>query len=319
MAFAPSNAYIIVGHGIDPEEDNNEFVVPDNCVIVVKAHPGEPTTYITTIPLMNKVGDEENQELYKNPLTNTKQIIKELGSVIIYKPGEKCPNYIYMFRPSDMFYFNYNGIFKTPLNRKIKRKTYGDDINYDMLPKDYIKSIYNQSIFPTSEDVFNTILKANISIRESNKDMTMHDMENLWLSSPEIWETMTEEKYTITQKELLQIDNNGISKMPGVYYNFVCRDATQTNNYYIENNNGDTVNISGEESRYVPKYYIINPNINTIINKKDLKPLAYRIIAEAETKRKPLIRNFYKGGKITRKNKTKRKNRKNRKLKSARI
>ena len=65
MAFAPSNAYIIVGHGIDPEEDNNEFVVPDNCVIVVKAHPGEPVTYITTIPLMNKVGDEENQELYK--------------------------------------------------------------------------------------------------------------------------------------------------------------------------------------------------------------------------------------------------------------
>jgi hypothetical protein len=76
------------------------------------------------------------------------------------------------------------------------------------------------------------------------------------------------DKFTYTQKDLLDIDKSGNARRPGVYYNFICRSAGKTN---------------------------INQNyLNTIVSLKNAKMkqqyLLYKRIAEAETKRKQLLR-----------------------------
>lgn len=115
MEFLPSDAYIIMGHGKEPEfrpvrneiihhqvkaaiptigtimnndfvDNDSVFIVPENCMVVVKSRPGEIAYLNTVVPFVNKVGDVSKQELFRSPLSNTKQLIKELGSVIVYKP-----------------------------------------------------------------------------------------------------------------------------------------------------------------------------------------------------------------------------------------
>ena len=157
MAFVPSDAYIIMGHGQEPEirppkyeiiddkfkastptigtlindgfEDNDSaFIVPDNCMIVVKGRPGEIAYADTILPLLNKVGSASNHELFTNPLSNIKEVVKQLGSVMIYKPGDKCPNYRYiMYSPNDIInssYTDHYGLLKTPLAKPITVKEY---------------------------------------------------------------------------------------------------------------------------------------------------------------------------------------------------
>ena len=84
------------------------------------------------------------------------------------------------------------------------------------------------------------------------------------------------EKFTYTQKDLLDIDNSGNARRPGVYYNFVCRQKGKAN---------------------------LNQNyLNTIVSLKNAnvmrQGLLKRKIIEAETKRKQLLRGtkYNRGG-----------------------
>jgi hypothetical protein len=98
--------------------------------------------------------------------------------------------------------------------------------------------------------------------------------------------------FSITQKELLQIGEDGVAKRPGVYYNFICRENKEIgHNYFIHSNN---------------LRQNINPRIKSALTmKKGTRNIIGRLIGEAETKRKPLIRNLYTGGKNTQKNRRK--------------
>jgi hypothetical protein len=323
MEFVPSDAYIIMGHGKEPEfrpvkneiiqhkvkatiptigtiinddfiDNDSAFIVPDNCMVVVKSRPGEIAYLDTVVKLVNKVGDISKQELFRNPLSNTKQLIKELGSVIIYKPGDKCPNYIYsLYSPDDILgesYISHLGLLKTPLIIPFENKKYDDDINQDDTPiTKYINTIYKQSVYPTTEQVLQILLKThNNSIKGTNEEgriMTTSDIP--WTDANNMVNF-----FSITQKELLQIGEGGVAKRQGVYYNFVCRENKDIkHNYFIHSNN---------------LRQNINPRIKSaLIRKKGTRNIIRRLIGEAETKRKPLIRNLYTGGKRTRKNKRK--------------
>jgi hypothetical protein len=325
MDFVPSDAYIIMGHGKEPEfrqvrneiaqrkvkariptigtiinndfvDADSAFIVPGNCMVVVKARPGESTYVDTIVPLVNKVGNLSNQELFKNPLSNTKQLIKELGSVIIYKPGDKCPNYLYsLYSPEDVLggsntYISHLGLLKTPLETPVENKNYDDDINRDdTLITHYINTVYKESVYPTAEQVLQILLKThNNSMKGTNEEgrpMTTSDIP--WTDLINMVKFLS-----ITQKQLLQIGEDGVAKRPGVYYNFVCRTSDIKNNYFINYNNLLWQNV--------------NPRIKSALkSKKFTKKIIQRLIGEAETKRKPLIRNLYSGGKRTRKNKRK--------------
>jgi len=318
MAFAPSDAYIILGHGHEPEirppEDeilptkfvadvptigtlindgfydfDSAFIVPDNCMIVVKTRPGEITYSNTILPLLNKVGDASNQELFRNPVSNTKEVVTQLGSVMIYRPGEKCPNYRYtFFSPNDILRKKYNshlGLLKTPLVTPLESKDWTEDINPDTTPiSDYVHTVYGESVYPKSDLVLETLVKEHDEsmkgTNEEGRPMITSDIP--WTDPHPI-----ERFLTITQKELLQIGEDGVAKRPGVYYNFVCRETLFKHRYYIKNASDKQV---------------FNPNIqSTIAQNKRTRKVINRLIGEAETKRKPLIRNLYSGGKRTRK------------------
>ena len=318
MAFAPSDAYIILGHGQEPEirppkdeilptkfvasvptigtlindgfEDfDSAFIVPDNCMIVVKARPGEITYGKAIFPRLNKVGDVANQDLFRNPLSNTKDVVKQLGSVMIYKPGDKCPNYSYTFySPDDVLgksYPSHAGLLKTPLVTPLERKEWAKDMDPDTTPIDeYIHTVYNESVYPSPDLVIDTLVKIHDDsmkgTSEEGRPMTTSDIP--WTDPHTIIKFLT-----ITQKQLLQIGEDGVAKRPGVYYNFVCRVTPFEHKYFIKTDSDKQV---------------FNPNIQSVIGQnKRTRKVMNRLIGEAETKRKPLIRNLYSGGKRTRK------------------
>ena len=316
MAFAPSNAYIVLGHGQEPEmrslkdeilpkkikavvptigtitnngfEDfDSAFIVPKNCMIVVKARPGEITYGKTIYRRLNKVGDAANQDLFRNPLSNTKDVVKQLGTVMIYKPGDKCPNYRYTFySPNDVLgksYPSHAGLLKTPLVTPLEPKDWAKDMDPDTTPIDeYIHTVYNESVYPTPDLVIDTLVKIHDEsmkgTSEEGRPMTTSDIP--WTDPDTIIKFLT-----ITQKQLLQIGSDGEANRPGVYYNFVCRVTPFEHEYFIKDTTGKQV---------------FNPSIQSVIGqKKSTRKVIHRLIGEAETKRKSLIRNLYSGGNRT--------------------
>jgi hypothetical protein len=329
MEFVPSDAYIIMGHGEEPkvtlkEEQNfipsedkikaegkyatigtrsnngfmdldSFFIVPNDCIIVVKAKPGEVTYLPSIIPKLNKIGSVENQELYRKPLSNTKELINQLGPVSIYKPGDKCPNFKYTLffsrntiQPKKHIVLSHLGLLKTPLTNPITLTTEYNQKNNII---NTINEIYNESVFPKKQTVYSVILY-NILKREPTDTETTtfkNMMETDKLDSGDFLTFLTY-FFSVTQKQLLKIGEDGIAKRPGVYYNFICRRTDSS--YY-----------NRMSSNYMDK---VNPNITSIIQQPvSTRQLFNRVLNETIRKRKPLIKNLYNGGKMTRKNKRK--------------
>ena len=94
IEFTSSQAYIIMGHGKDSDR---MIKVPDNCMVIVKYRPGELGHALNVLPLWNTVGAPENVEIYRDPLHHIPEVINQLGDVLIYKPGDMCPNFTYSF------------------------------------------------------------------------------------------------------------------------------------------------------------------------------------------------------------------------------
>jgi uncharacterized protein YozE (UPF0346 family) len=328
MEFIPSDAYIIMGHGEEPqvtlEEERNFipsndkikatrqyetigtrsnngfidldsfFIVPNNCIIVVRAKPGELTHLSVINPLLNKIGSVENQELYRNPLSNTKELVNQLGTVSIYKPGDKCPNFKYSLffsrrniQPKKHIVSSHLGLLKTPLVSTISLREYNQNNNIITT----INEIYNESVFPKKETVYNVILR-NILKREPTITETTTYKNMMTTDNSDSGEFINFLTYffSVTQKQLLKIGDDGIAKRPGVYYNFICR--------YV-----DTPYYNRFAYNHMDK---VNPNITSILRQpKSTQNLFRRSLNETLRKRKPLIRNLYTGGKRTRKNRRK--------------
>ena len=328
MEFVPSDTYIVMGHGKEPDvtlEEEHDFVpcackikakdvsigtrsnnglmdvdsffiVPTNCVIVVRAKPGEVSHSSVINPLLNMIGASENQELYKNPLANTKELINQLGTVSIFKPGDKCPNYQYTLFSQRAELESHNlsshyGLLKTPLKKPI------DVIEHNnrnrIIP--VIDEIYGESIFPKKETVNNLILR-NILKREPTSTETTTFRELLKTDRDDCGKFIDYLKqfFRVTQKQLLKIGDDGVAKRPGVYYNFVCRYVDATYYDRLAYDNLDKV----------------NPLIASILEQpKKTQNLFYRVLTETLKHRTPYVRNLYAGGARRKRKRTRRQKR----------
>jgi hypothetical protein len=332
MHFVPSDAYIIMGHGKDPEvtlkeekdfvpcpckikakqkdvtigtKTNNGlmdvdsfFIVPDNCIIVVKMTPGAMAYGHIILPLLNKIGAAESQEIYRNPISNTKELIKELGTVSIYKPGDKCPNFEYsLFFSRDNLILNtplsHLGLLKTPLKNTLgEREMKSEDKIIDT-----INEIYGESEFPKKEGV-NAVILHNMS-ESADPNSTLKDMITADRSNCGLLLDYAIKYFSVTQKQLLRIDNNGIAKRPGVYYNFICRELPEEQVDYYKYDDHELNELENMKNK-------VDPNITSILQEPILSQRLFkRILSETVSKRKPYVRNLYTGGKRkrTRKNK----------------
>jgi hypothetical protein len=94
-----------------------------------------------------------------------------------------------------------------------------------------VNTIYKESVYPTAEQALQILLtthnNAMKGTTESGRKMVTSDIP--WTDIDGMVKF-----FSITQKELLQIGEDGIAKRPGVYYNFVCRKNNKIkHNYFI--------------------------------------------------------------------------------------
>jgi hypothetical protein len=285
--FLPSRAYCLLGHGRQPTEDS--FIVPKDCIIVVKAAPGEVTYYTQLYRLWNRVLDPWRRSVYESPLCYMPKLIKEFGSLILYKPGDVCPNFIYDLRP---------GINQTELNLTNGKIAEGDNalrnvycneygliqlgdkrhkikpitINVNSYFQTIIESLYTNSTVPTINTIIDWVGLDNFNTKSFKEvvNMKAHELPgNPYAFLPP--------ESVITQKDLLQINPaTGFARRTGVYYNFICRALPQTYEYYEHNYNRGRNNIKPTISSYLTS----PPGVQNIIKQK---------LVEAE-KRKQFLR-----------------------------
>jgi hypothetical protein len=232
VQFTPSKAYIIEGHGA---ETPVKFVVPKNCIVVVKGHPAEARhTYVVREDLQRLCALDG--DVLKNPIKYQNEIIKAVGSVLIFTEGMTCPSYMYgllskwspqmkdpsknndyiqLGRVSGVIDVDTRMMCKSdPADNKLKLyyKNWAMDNN---LIKDFTE-MYNGSVFPTQSQIKELInrLGPNATIRTFLESREYNDIN--WT----------------TQEKLLKDSESGNIAMPGVYYNFVCRETDNSDELY---------------------------------------------------------------------------------------
>ena len=184
--FLPSNAYALLGHGDEPI--NKSFIVPANCIIIAKAFPGEATYYHNLYRLWNTLFDSQRTPIYENPLCYMSEIINDFGSVMVYKPGDMCPDFKYVLRPnkSDLNLVDGRVPDEDIRIRRLPINKYGL-INIRNLPDfkieseifritssvgKFISKFYDKSITPTTYDFL-----VNLDIRDTPQSiMNEHDI-----------------------------------------------------------------------------------------------------------------------------------------------
>ena len=317
--FTPSDAYVLLDHG---EEGDGTFIVPENCMVVVKGRPAQlqPGQLFTKNmkPLIEAT--EETVEKYRDPLHYITDIIGEFGSIVIFKPGDECPNFIYQLHDNpdeedeSVISSKTSGVIKLPLpegDRRVSDYSRQFPFPKDMTLMEYFKIIYRHSVEPTIEKAQADIMRIT---NQYGITLLITDLGSRYISR-------------ITQKELFQIDATGIAHRPGVFYNFVCR-QTDYSPYEAYGYNVPHPNRPGEMKRVelrelnepamviqnwitsvnpkVPKNQLImllendpHPNSINLVKKNQKRRLEKekmysemlkRGIGEAETKRKQLLR-----------------------------
>ena len=226
MSTSFDKAYLIGGHG---SEGRGTFIVPPGCIIVVKAKTG----YATAMYDRDKGFLTLSPEILNDPIANYPLLHNTFGSLAIYMPGDRCPNYSYTLvsytkdvhkKMTGLYSFG-SGLID--MDRMIADKNYlhtrnqwKNLSNYEALSKQmhsnsskaYFEKMYQYSVYPTSSEVRNII--------------TTLDGHGI-TAADDIINTLTKE-YHITQQELC-------SMFKGVYYNFACRVTSVSNKLRISN------------------------------------------------------------------------------------
>ncbi len=278
LNFTPSKAYWLSGHGGEPN-DGRTFIVPPGCIIVVKVTPGE-YSYVYN-DYAKKLSSMDKNKL-KDPLKNTNYLIQNFGSIAIFKPGDNCPlfNY-YLLACFPASTVNYSkGVFEKfssgcnnlgsgviDIDNIIK--PYADivpitDINIDT----YTANLYEKSEYPTKEKIQSEIAKfsSEISLPSTSLQKFSSLVEKL------------DSVLDVNQKTLCETLGKG------VYYNFICRYRGKETNVLYGN---VLTNTEGHRHSSVKGIEELGgTQVNTL-------RLIRNRIAEAETRRKGLLRNYY--------------------------
>ena len=245
--FIARNAYTILGHG---EEGSSTFILPDNCMVITLAHPGELIYADKSNKYYRKLATMD-MNILLNPLQHKHELTKNFGPLKFYPPGSKCPDFFYQLssifphknlkvksvNENDYRKTTYealkpgSGVVNIKSLQKDSHESYGkpyatkEEIesytNEDI--HDEILSHYNNSLFPTQDAVQDNIeiimnmLNERGSTAFENYQYTLETMH-------------TSHDFDATQSEL-------IHELPsGVYYNFVCRDISRVHDVFYTKN-----------------------------------------------------------------------------------
>lgn len=218
MALEP-RAYLIGGHG---SELDTYFTVPDGCTIVVNMTIGKLNNLKKYNKAVQTLCTFDTKTLL-DPEKYSNTLIKNIGSVAIYKSGEQCPSFEYSFAAcfnkycmlklglsditSSSICEAYSGISANIVKyMKESSKAFSAASINDTTMIEFISNLYDMSIYPTKEEVQIILNTIKVPAELSGNERLTYYLENLE-SHPSL---------NISQEELCKIK-------PGVYYNFVCR------------------------------------------------------------------------------------------------
>ena len=277
-------AYIIGGHG--SERENETFIVPPKCIIIVKTYAGSTTKAYS---FLEKGLCSLTPMILKDPIAHYDELERVLGSLAIYRPGNVCPQFYYTllqcYQMSNIYWKGCNsfgsgvmdvdrmytdkGLLECtrnmdPYHRSLKNDEAFSELDqyiavdhdsvYDSIYP-YFSKLYQHSVFPNPQDI-DTILHNAIDDGVNN----LHNM----------LEYIGDEVST-TQEELCSL-------FPGVYYHVICR-ATPTGMNLFHSSVNEIYQIPSRVT-----YVSSNPRIRNLLGKH---------IGEAEAHRKPYIRSMY--------------------------
>ena len=270
------NAYYILGHG-DDYNDRPTIQVPTDYAVIAKAQPGESTRATEkNTPLY-----DTNTSPYINPFkkSNLLYLVDKYKFMSIFGEGTMSPNFsftllaFYSSTDKKLITLIESGIVQWPFRTKDKfidkRATFGTIKlqNHYYLQDfiDIIVNLYKYSIYPTAEQVEETLLEmlhAKPSTNISDLLINIHNKEHPCYKV-----------FHITLSELFE-------KLPkGVIYNFICRVNEFSDKLYATGNT-------------------IDESMRAVIAKKDQATLDARrglqlILAEAAGTRAPMMRRLY--------------------------
>lgn len=229
--FLPSNAYVMIGHGSEPL--HKTFIVPNNCIVISKARPDERLYFPSVFKNVESI-NQLDPTILANPIPNMRKIVKKIGPVTVYGPGETCPNFRYYFdidlknisgvlhdfiverklNPRMGWLLLTRGLISLPYSvHKLKQisRFFPNVKNENMiLLKTLVDYMYYDSLYPLTHIVhqkMEEILGAERYQTCTIQDITEDDITRL------------HNQFTITQEDLC-------NKFSGVFYNFVCRRMT---------------------------------------------------------------------------------------------
>ena len=248
------------------------------------------------------------EEVLTHPSDHTDEIIQAIGSVAIYHAGDVCSNFRYATQScftenntcdgtfgsgvNDLIYmknifssngqsqYRYKGIMIDPFSLS---STYLQSFDSHDIA-DLVSDMYRFSVYPTQDDISMYITKKQGWIHQDryvNKIIRNHGSYQGKIIEALLYGIIQQPSVNPTQQELCH-------KIPGVYYNLVCRFTEGTYNVNINNNQLQKPQTLRNTLRY--------SNNNT--QPKNVKNRAISLLQarlqEAELHRKKHIKKFSK-------------------------
>lgn len=286
-------AYFISGHG--NEGDFKKITLPPGCTVIVRSKPGQLSISEASAAAAKKIFCAK-ANIYRDPLRNLPQLIDELGSLAVYTAGESCPNFKFKLllahytskkrgEVQKIKIAPVSGLIPIPTSPAKQAalcaafsKPYSNVLP-SVAAEDILPETYVHSVMPTPAEVEEIIAEYDSDEEEEEEGdpVSLKDIED-----------DEESSFYVHLSDLLQLNADGTAGRPGVFYNFACRGAGETDLYTIKKTNAGII--------MIPAHGPTIPNVRRAApgragDKTRAVARALRnTIAEAETKRKHLIR-----------------------------
>ena len=299
-------AYFISGHG--NEGEFKKITLPPGCTVIVKSKPGQLSISEVSAAAAKKMFCARNS-IFLDPLHNLPQLVDTLGSVAVYSAGEECPNFKFKLllthytskkpgQKQKLKVAPVSGLIPIPSTHAKQAalcaafsKPYSlispSTEAANVLPETYI-----HSVMPTRAEIETMIAEYWGDEEETAGSKGSAKSGTDVVVALEDIEDDEESSLYVHLSDLLQLREDGTAGRPGIFYNFACRGAGDTDIYETKKGLHGTI--------LIPTHGNVIPSIRTIAPGKKgdktrkVRRLLLNAIAEAETKRKHIIRGSRK-------------------------
>ena len=232
----------------EPPEEERTFILPPNCYVVAKAHPGKRIYESEYIQLHENLC-KMDYDVITNPLGyDGNKLFDAFKSVMIYKPNEPCPNFEYTLlsywnEKDSIEIFPYgSGVINIDYLRRIVCKNkYNMPLNFDFEGCNrFVESIFKYSLSPKSSDIPGFIKQFEEKVLPLHIEYILSDKSRLWYNYVRLmfkyFEKEHRDIFIKTQKTLCEELASNPNKTY-IFYNFICRTVYYTPKFFINNTN----------------------------------------------------------------------------------